>query len=113
MTWFSSLVVFSIFVDEGNTRISKSLIMLRSSDYESALKEALSRGYLMERSYLNEDGKLVEWRLNKIETLDQIGETIDDGREVYSEFSEIKPKDAITFDSKLDPESSEPTQTGV
>jgi len=89
----------------------RSLYLLQASGFSDAHAAALKRAKLDEKCYRNADGDLVEWSLIRIETLDWMGPTIEDGREVYSEPG---PRiDGLSAELGLHPESFEPTQTGV
>jgi Domain of unknown function (DUF4288) len=112
--WFSAMLRFVILIqDEGASRLSRSVIVFRAEDWPDAKKRALELGYKMERSYQGGTGLEVRWRLAAVETLDLLGDTVTDGREVYSEPAELRLEHSIDFDTKLDPENSEPGQSGV
>jgi len=89
----------------------RSLYLFRAVDFADAHVAALRRARQDETRYSNVDGDTVVWALSHIETLDWIGDTVTDGREVYSELG--PPLRVPAGELVLDPESIEPTQTGV
>lgn len=115
MMWFSAMLVFAIHVEDvGVERTARSLILFKSTnDFEEAKKSALKVGLSKEESYKNGDEKLVQWKLMNIETLDLLGEEIDDLKEVYSEFRDVDHEASRTLLSDMNPEASKPTQTGI
>ena len=86
-----------------------SVVIFRASGWDSALERALEVGRSMEESYGNPDDEMVRRRLIAIRTLDELGDELRDGREVYST--------RVTRDQPGDdperPEDSKPMQTGV
>lgn len=105
---------FVVLVEgEGATHLSRSVIVFRAPDWPEAKARALDLGRGMESTYLGGTGKAVRWRLESIETLDLIGDTITDGREIYSEPMPPPTDDPIPFDHLFAPETSEPGQSGV
>jgi hypothetical protein len=112
--WFSAMLRFVVLVEgEGATRRSRSVVVLRASDWPEAKQRALDVGRSMERSYLGGTGQAIRWRLEAIETLDMLGDTITDGREVYSEPVKLSSKEVIEFNKIFEPENSDPGQSGV
>lgn len=97
----------------GVSRYAKSVVVFQSQDYALAQERALAIGRSKETTYTNGDNKQVKWKLESIETLDILGEKIEDGREVYSEFQEISSENEVPFTTEFHPERSKPTQTGV
>jgi hypothetical protein len=67
----------------------------------------------MERTYEGGSGREVRWRLESIETLDLLGDEIQDGREVYSEPLPLPAGEAIPFDMEFDPADTEPEHSGI
>lgn len=105
---------FAILVEgEGVSRISRSVIILRATDWADARSKALEHGRKLEATYIGGTGAQVRWRLMAIETLDELGEKLSDGREIYSEPLEPTPDDDHPFDAHFTPETSEPGQSGV
>lgn len=112
--WFSAALKFLIVVEhQGGSRYAKSVVLFRATDFDTARQEALSIGHSKEVEYANGDNAKVRWKFDSIETLDMLGDTIEDGHEVYSEFREVPHGLETSFDSELHPELSRPTQTGV
>lgn len=114
MNWFSCSARFAVVVgDVGITRMSRSVYVLRAHDFEDAFRRALDRSRREEESYENADGERVSWHLVDIETLDVLGESIEDGREVYSEPLPAPPSagDGAALDFR--PEASEWGHSGV
>lgn len=98
---------------EGATRRVRSLVLLRADAWSEARERALLRGHEMERSYVGGTGERVRWRLEGIETLDLLGEAIEDGREVYAEPVDLAAGESMDFDTVFHPDASEPGQAGV
>ncbi|HVF06820.1 MAG TPA: DUF4288 domain-containing protein [Frankiaceae bacterium] len=115
VVWFSAMLRFAVLVEGvGMTSFARSLVVFQAPDWPEAKARALELGRRLETSYRNGAGAGVRWRLTEVETLDLLGDTITDGREVYSEPMAV-PADAAptAFDTDFDPASSEPTQSGV
>lgn len=112
--WYSALLSFIVDVqDEAEIHRSRSVILFRGPtfDSETAKVLAIARGRSMEQSYSNIDGKTVRWILERVETLDVLGEDLGDAREVYHEFSEYFARGEV--DLHADPHSFEPGSSGV
>jgi Domain of unknown function (DUF4288) len=114
MTWFSCCARYAILVQgHGLDSIARSVFVFTAEDWEPAFKRALELGKAEEHEYRNVDDRLVSWRLVEIETLDALGNTISDGREVYSEILPPPPDTGWDETTTFDPASSKPTNTGV
>ncbi|MGL5828744.1 MAG: DUF4288 domain-containing protein [Angustibacter sp.] len=112
--WFSAMLRFVVLVErEGGTRRSRSVVVFRALDWPEAKQRALEHGRIMERSFAGGAGQQIRWRLEAIETLDLLGDTITDGREIYSEPITLPETEAIPFEVEFRPEASQPGQTGV
>jgi hypothetical protein len=72
-----------------------------------ALQRAVDLGHEMEQDYENVDRVPVERRLVEVRTLDELGASITDGREVYC--AAVDSTGALP----ARPEDSRPGQTGV
>jgi len=110
--WFSAMAVFVVRVgvrETGETR--RNLYLVRAGSFPDAHAAAIVRARRDERTYKNADDETVEWVLAGIETLDWLGETIIEGREVYSEPGIVMP--IPTGALRFHPDRFEPTQTGV
>lgn len=80
-----------------------------ASDHEDAFRKALARGRAMGQDYVNTAGERVQWRLELVETIDELDDEIGDGREVYSE-----PLPASASQGSIArPEDSRPGSSGV
>jgi hypothetical protein len=113
MKWYSSLLEFIVDIeDDGIVSANESLILFLAHDYSEAQNRASELGIAREVDYVNSTGKKVSWRLKKIVTLDELDETMEDGREVYSRLIEISPPD-ISTNSEYGPADSTPYNTGV
>lgn len=110
--WFSTSLRIGIFLEkEGLTSINRSVVLFKAADFDQAFKQALTIGKNFETSYENDLGESVKWRLISVETIDQLGDSITEEREVYSEM--ISPNIPMDFDTDLKPELSQPTQSGI
>jgi len=112
--WFSAMLRFVVLLErDGAVDLSRSVIVFRAEDWPEAKDRAVVLGHAMERTYLNGDGEEVRWRLEAVETLDLLGDSITDGREIYSEPLPISDGLVIPFEAEFDPRSSDPGQSGV
>lgn len=97
----------------GLSRLSRSVIILSAADWTDARSKALKHGNQLETTYVGATGAQVRWRLMAVETLDELGESLSDGREIYSEPLEPTTDDGYPFDAQFTPEISRPGQSGV
>lgn len=112
--WFSAMLRSVVLAEnDGAIRLARSVVVFRAEDFEAARRRAVELGRASERSYLGGTGEQIRCRLLDIETLDLLGDTITDGREVYSEPADLPADMHIPFDAVLDPEASSPTHSGV
>lgn len=93
--------------------MSRSVCLVKAEDWDDAREKVLRRGLGMEEDYEGGGGARVRWRLMRIETLDQLGKTIADGREVYSEALEPSLEEDYPLDVEFRPQDSMPNQSGV
>ena len=111
MQWFSTKIRLACILErKGLKRFMDSIYVFRCTDFDDAFKKALDIGRSQEKSYLNDEGELVVWRLKEIISLDLIRPQSLDGAEVYSEPVEPAPND-FPFNNAFYPEDSHPTQT--
>ena len=106
-SWFSASLRFATNVGDEVPTHEDSVIVFRASDWDVALQRAVGLGYEMERKYENVDHVQVERRLVEVRTLDELGASITDGREVYCTSAESAGAPPTR------PEDSRPDQTGV
>lgn len=99
--------------DEGAVRLARSVVVFRADDWQVAKQRAVEVGRSLERTYVGGAGKEVRWRLQEIETLDELGDSLEDGREVYSEPVELNGAAPPAFDAVFEPVQSQPGQSGV
>ena len=112
--WFSAMLRFAILVEgEGAIEFARSLIVFRAEDFPDAKERAISLGRSMETTHTGGLGEEVKWRLQRVETLDLLGDQIMDGREVYAESLDLPDGPLIPFDAQFDPRASQPGQSGV
>jgi hypothetical protein len=109
--WFSACLRLLVLVDGAPQHYADSLVVIRAADWDAAFNRALDVGRNLERSYTNSEGEPVEWRLKEILTLDEIGDELTDGREVY--FTRTPLPDGEPDARTFRPEESRPTQSGV
>jgi hypothetical protein len=111
--WFSTMVRLLTTVDGvGPTTYTRSVFVFKAGDWDEARRQAIELGRRAEASYDNADGQHVSRQLLYVETLDMLGDEIQDGREVYSEPVEVTG-DLETALPTIRPEQSRPTQSGV
>jgi hypothetical protein len=109
--WFTAAVRLRSVVDGmGPVDDTRSVFIFRASDWELARERAIGLGRAAEESYVDGDGRRVERRLVRVETLDLLGDGLVDGREVYFERA---PADDDASLANVDPEKSLPRQSGV
>jgi hypothetical protein len=109
-SWFSALLRFRIVIADSDWDFEESVVVFRATDWEQAFKRALAVGREMEASYENAESERVEHRLLAVRTLDQLGEELTDGREVFSTRASSARRAVI---DPPRPEESEPKQSGV
>jgi hypothetical protein len=83
--WFSAMVRLVVFVGEAIEGYDRSLFVFHADGVPAAHREAVRLGRTQQSTYDNEDGAIVRWQLVRVETLDALGDVVDDGREVFSE----------------------------
>jgi hypothetical protein len=112
VTWFSASLLSVVSVDAVATNEVRSVVLFQSENFDTALIRATKLGRNLETTYENADRRTVRWQLVEVETLDLLGDQIEDGREVYSE--PIPPRSTANRDwlGSLPLESS-PTQSGA
>ena len=112
-SWFSAMTVFVVQVSGpgGESRLQKSVYLVKATDFDDALSAVVARARKDEQAYKNGEDEWVRWMLVDVETLDWLGDTIEDGREVYSEPRFDVPADSYALPYR--PELSKPTNSGV
>lgn len=114
VTWFSCGLRLVVHIEGvGCDTFVLSISTFRAPDWEAAFRRALEIGREREDSYRNSDGALVQWRLVKVVTLDQLGDGDLDGREVYSEPQPVTDCGDECDITHLRPDRFRPTQSGV
>ena len=107
-SWFSASLRFATTVSATVVDREDSIIVFRADGWQAALPRAVELGRGMEETYENVEREPVERRLVEVRTLDELGASIEDGREVYCaravDESHVQPGR---------PEDSRPLQTGV
>lgn len=98
---------------QGAQRLARSLIVFQADGWATAKERAIAIGTARERTYVGGTGEEVRWRLEAVETLDELGASIADGREVYAEPVELSGGRTVAFDTRFRPTQSQPTQSGV
>ena len=91
----------------------RSIVVFKSADFDSALPRALEIGRGMDESYTSGRGGGVRWYFMEIETIDMLGEELEDGREVHSRILPIPSGFAEEFPRTFAPEKSKPGYLGV
>ena len=100
---------FGVTVGDEAEDYDDSVVILRANGWDSALERALEVGRGREEAYANPNGETVRRRLFAIRTLDELGNELTDGREVYS--TRVAPDQGADHPER--PEDSTPMQTGV
>lgn len=113
-SWFSAMLRFVILIeDEGAVRQARSVIVFLAEDWSAAKERAIALGQTSERTYIGGTGQEVRWRLEEVETLDELGESITEGQEIYSEPVDLPEGRTIAFDACFEPAQSQPSQSGI
>ncbi len=87
--WFSALLQLEVSVGGKPTSMSRTVVVFEAGeDWAEAEEKARTLGRSKEQSYANSDRETVRWSFRGLETLDMLGERIEDGREVYHEIVE-------------------------
>lgn len=98
---------------EGAIHLARSLIVLRAADFPDARNRAVELGVAMQRTYLNGDRLEVRWRLERVETLDLLGDAITDGQEIHAQRVNLEDGEEWAFDAHLTPANHEPPHSGI
>jgi hypothetical protein len=88
-----------------------SVRIISAAGWDDARQQALQAGLGLEESYSNADGQLVEWKLARVMTLDQLPSESLIGQEVYA--YRIAPAAEELDPHQLDPANSPAGQTGI
>lgn len=111
--WYSAGLTFAI-LSEGDALVRRvlSVVLVQAQDFSSAHAEALRVGREAEEVYRDREGNRVRWALETVSTIDEIGE-LRSGREIFVEFRDLEPAEALSFETRFDPSQQVPGQTGV
>jgi hypothetical protein len=114
-TWFSCSARFAVQIEgQGVVDEMRSVILLRARDFADGAEKALQAFLSMETGYQNGSGETVRWRLVMLDTLDLLGDSIPDGREIYAE--RLAPSSEVlelAAGNGFSPATHKPTQSGV
>lgn len=83
--WFSAMVQLVVLIGERIEHCERSLFVFQADESAAAHRRAVELGREQEATYNNQDDDVVRWQLVRVETLDVLGDVLDDGREVFSE----------------------------
>ena len=111
--WFSAMLRFVIVASCTAEQFARSVVVVRAEDFPGALHRAIAVGRTMEARYVGGEGHGFELRFKDVETLDLLGDTITDGREIYAEFERVPAELAEEAARPGSPEASSPGQSGV
>jgi hypothetical protein len=90
--WFSAKARLLCKVGGVANSIWNSVFVFRAEGWDPARERALQLGQEAEDKYINADGQEVVFTLLEIETLDKVGNKMEDGSEVFSQI------DAVAYD---------------
>ena len=115
MRWYSAMVVVTSTIEGfGQSSFWRSVFVFRAIDRQAAKAKALELGRALEDDYLNGSGARVKNVLNRVDTLDELGEEIEDGLEVWSEGILVDEPPFNPFaEPPIDLDNSEPGSAGV
>ena len=115
VSWFSACLRFVVLVEhsEESGHYSDSVFVFRASGWDDARAGAVSIGREHETTYRNVDADVVVWRLKQVLTLDQLGEELTDGREVFCRTESLPPGETFQIDGDFALSKTPPGQTGV
>jgi len=96
MNWYSAMLA-TIVVVEGAATASRrrTVALLRAESFDDAFQIAISLGRREETQYKNRDGMAVTWIFERVESIDELGEQIAPGREVFTESAEVALADLL------------------
>lgn len=109
--WFAAALRFVVIVDETPTDGVLSVVLFTAASFDGAFERAIELGRAAEKRYENAEARQVTWRLERVLTLDLLGDQIIDGHEVYFELNDVPL--GIGSIGELDPAAHEPGQSGV
>ena len=113
LMWFAaSLDVACIIEGEGLVSRMTPVVLIKASDFPSAMTAACERGESFEETYPNADGDMVRWAFERVATLDVVGAELAPGVEVFSSFGEATDS-SVPFDVVFQPSEQQPGQTGI
>ena len=113
MTWFSACLRMVCLIEgEGFVRYEDSVVLMRQPNRESAFERALELGAVRESTFINADGASVRWAFVRVLTLDELGTTIGEDAEVYSQPT-FTPEDGegLNMYSTFSPQVSPPNNS--
>ena len=89
MNWYLAKIIYRIICGDGDHKpqFDEQIRLIAATGSEQALDKALSIGKQEAQSFLNQQGKLVEWKFIDVAELYKITEMID-GAELYSRIQE-------------------------
>jgi hypothetical protein len=83
--WFSAMLQVAVSVGSRGVQDLWSTVVVFecADDWDAAAEKARRLGESKEQEYLNGEGEAVAFRFVAVKTLDMLGDSITDGREVY------------------------------
>ncbi len=79
------MVQLVVFIGETIEHYERSLFVFQADEFAAAHRRAVELGREHEDTYRNRYDDIIRWQLVRVETLDVLGDVLDDGREVFSE----------------------------
>jgi len=83
-SWFSASLRFRIVVDDGDLDFGESVVVFRAADWERVFARALAIGREMGGELRERRERASRTSAPRSSELDQLGEELTDGREVFS-----------------------------
>ncbi len=105
-TYSAKIEMVCVDADDIIVMSSASVWIVRAESFGSAFDQSINIGESQEKSYINADGRVVQWKLKQISTLDLVDIDGDEPVEVHHEFDE--DLNGQVFELKVKPEDNPP-----
>jgi hypothetical protein len=114
MTWFSIAIRRASIVDTGGLhKLWDSVYIVEARDRSEAWRRGIEIGYQSEEAYANAEGRQLRFAFAGVLTIDELGEDLTSGQEVYFLPRDIEPPLPMAIDTRFSPETLIPGCSGV
>ncbi|BDT92283.1 MULTISPECIES: hypothetical protein [Nocardia] len=119
--WYSCAANYAIILDRDSATNPPSMhrsvfVFQAQDDPDDAIAKALEIARSREQDYMGGapgDSARVVWRLESLETIDILGESIVDGREIYAEPIPVPDHVNWTVETRFTPDTTDIGTSGV